>query len=111
MHEALSVVSSIEASPIPDSGLISPGYSSMARPVAQSSCVKLAGTCHLATIPVSDPREKPPRSPRREATCRSPNVKGFTVWRMRVGGQEIPRRRLVIDGEFKPAVQVMQLGV
>ena len=76
----------------------------MAQPVAQSPCVKLAGTCHLATIPVSDPREKPPRGRRREATCRNPNVKGFAVWTIRVGGQEIPGRWLIIDGEFKPAV-------
>ena len=79
----------------------------MAQLVAQSPCDKLAGTCHLATIPASDPREKPPRGPRREATRRSPKVKGFAVWMIRVGGIAAPKGAKAIrpSGRLADAVR------
>ena len=38
-----------------------------------------------------------------EASCRTYNEDGLGVWTLRIGGQEIPGRWVIVDREFMPA--------
>jgi hypothetical protein len=38
--------------------------------------------------------------------CRTWDEKGLAVWTLRIGGQEIPGRWVIIDRQFKPAQPV-----
>jgi hypothetical protein len=37
-----------------------------------------------------------------EASCRTWDEKGLAVWTLRIGGQEIPGRWVIVDREFRP---------
>jgi hypothetical protein len=38
-----------------------------------------------------------------EASCRTWKENGLAVWTLRIGGQEIPGRWVIVDREFRPA--------
>jgi hypothetical protein len=40
-----------------------------------------------------------------EATCRTWDDQGLAVWTLRIGGQEVPGRWVIMDREFRPALK------